>query len=65
MLYGVPWGGLFYLLVLELVGVTAGIVLVLSTDDALMATIGWVLLVGGAVLVLRCIRRIRTLPKER
>jgi hypothetical protein len=64
MLYGVPWGGLFYLLVLELVGVVAGTVLVLSTDDPLLATIGWSLLVGGGVLVVRCVRRILALTKE-
>jgi hypothetical protein len=64
MLYGVPWGGLFYLLVLELVGVIAGIVLVLSSTDPLLATIGWVLLVGGGVLVVRCIRRILALTRE-
>lgn len=64
MLYGVPWGGLFYLLVLELVGVVAGIVLMVSSDDALFTTIGAVLLLGGGVLVIRCIRRILALPQE-
>jgi energy-converting hydrogenase Eha subunit C len=64
MLYGVPWGGLFYLLVLELVAVVAGFAAVTGSDDPLTTTIGWALLIGGAVLVLRCIRRIAALDKE-
>jgi energy-converting hydrogenase Eha subunit C len=65
MLYGVPWGGLFYLLVLELVAAVAGFAAVTGSDDPLTTTIGWALLIGGAVLVLRCIRRIAALDKER
>jgi len=65
MLHEVPWGGQFYLLVLELVAVVAGVVTVLGSDDPLTVTIGWVLIVGGALLVRRCIRRIVALHKDR
>ncbi len=64
MLYGVPLGGWFYLLVLELVMVVAGIAIVLGSDDPLTVTLGWALVVGGAVLVVRCIRRIVALHRE-
>lgn len=54
---GAPWEGLFYGFVVELIVLIGALVCAFSSQDFLLRTIAWLLVVGLTVLMVRTVRR--------